>query len=180
MKNDLSQSSNLKSKKSKVKFDYDLYINAIKLISDDIMSKYDLSNEKIGLLGMARGGLPMLASVSHFVNSRNISIVQTQMTNSDLSYDYGSVRNVNIGINNSFDKFIILEDIIYKGNSVNSAINLIKRMSKQVIAVYSLVIDEGFDDIQIENYDIPINYCYKINKEDWVYFFWETDIREVL
>lgn len=131
-------------------FDYEMYWKGIEIICDDIRKNYNLAKDKIGILGMARGALPMLVSVSHELEIRNVSTIQLQMSNSDKCHDYGKVKVLNECINNNFEKFILLEDIIYKGQTTNAAINVLKEKGKEVLAVYSLIIDEGAKKIEIE------------------------------
>ena len=116
----------IESKNKIVKFDYDLYIKAVKVICNDIIKNYDIKNEKIGILGMARGALPLLVSVSHGIGIREISTIQLQMSNSDKCHDYGEVKIINECINDKIDKYIVLEDIIYKGKTTNATIEILK------------------------------------------------------
>lgn len=166
----------LESKNKEVKFDYEKYWFAVETICKDINDKFDIVNNKIGILGMARGALPLLVSVSHKIGIREISIIQLQMSNSDNMHDYGEVRILNEMISDKYDKFILLEDIIYKGKTTDEAIELLKFKNKEVVAVYSLVMDEGFKDISIKNSDVEINYVYDLEKDDWVHFLWEENL----
>lgn len=167
--------SKLVSKNKEAKFNYENYWEAVSAICSDIKNKYDLKKEKIGLIGMARGALPLLVSVSHELGIREISIIQFQMSNSDNKHDYGNVRFINEMISDNYDRFILLEDIIYKGKTTDAAINYLKNKNKEVVEVYSLVVDGGFKDISIKN-SVEINYAYDLNKDDWVYFFWESNL----
>ncbi len=178
MKNDLLKTNNLTSINKEVKFTYSLYMKAIKAISQDILKKNYLNNDNIGIIGIARGALPMLVSVSHFINHREVAVIQIQMSNSDNCYDYGEVRYLNDSISDNVDKYIVLEDIIYKGKSTNAVIDILKSRGKEVACVYALVVDEDFLKIKIPNDDVCINYCYKINRDNWVYFMWEEDLEE--
>lgn len=166
------------SKNKEVFFDYDMYWKAITAICENIKKNYDLTKENIGIVGMARGALPMLVSVSHELGIRTVSTIQLKMSNSDNCHDYGKVKVLNECISDEFDKFILLEDIIYKGQTTNAAINVLKQKGKDVLAVYSLVVDEGAKKIQIENEDVKIKYAYEITADDWVYFLWEQNIKK--
>ena len=167
----------LKANNGFIKFDYDLYINACKKIAEDIKKKYNISKDDIELVGMARGGLPMLVTISHLLNIRKISMIQTQMSNSDKCHDYGKFRYISDNIDNKKRNCILLEDIIYKGVTTKGVIDILKKRNKKILSVYSLVIDEGFKNI--ENFNIDIKYVYEIEKDEWVYFFWETDLKEI-
>ena len=169
----------LKSSDKIVKFDYIHYIDACKKIAEDIKKNYDLENNEIELIGMARGGLPMLVTLSHLLGIRKVSMIQTQMSNSDNCHDYGKFRYMSDNINSNIKKCILFEDIIYKGVTTNGVVDLLKKRNKDILAVYSLVIDEEFKNIKISNNDINIKYVYEIEKDDWVYFFWEIDLREI-
>ena len=171
------ENNKLKSKNKTVKFDYDLYIGACKKIAEDIKKNFDLENSDIELIGMARGGLPMLVTISHFLGIRPVSIIQTQMSNSDKCHDYGKFRYMSDNIDKHKKNCILLEDIIYKGTTTQGVIDILKKRKKNILAVYSLIIDEGFKNIDMGNLDIK--YVYEINKEDWVYFLWETDLKEI-
>lgn len=168
----------LESTNKETVLDYNKYWKAIKSICEDIKNKYD-TNTNIGILGIARGGLPMLVSISHELGIRNISIVQLQMSNSDNCHDYGEVRVIGESINKDVDKFIVLEDIIYKGKTTDEVISLLNRRNKKVIAVYSLILDNAFIDTnKMKNKDVDINYAYELEADDWVYFLWEKNIEE--
>lgn len=169
----------LKSENKIIKFNYDHYIEACKIIADDIRKNFDLEHENIELIGMARGGLPMLVTLSHLLGIRQISMIQTQMSNSDNCHDYGKFRYMSDNIDDSKKKCILLEDIIYKGTTTDGVIDILKEREKEILGVYSLIIDRGFNNIDIKNNDIDIKYVYEIVEDDWVYFYWETDIRNV-
>ena len=170
---------NLVSKNRIIKLDYDLYIDACKKIADDIKNNYDLSKDDIELIGMARGGLPMLVTLSHMLGIRRVSMIQTQMSNSDNCHDYGKFRYMSDNIDENKKKCILLEDIIYKGTTTNGVVNILKDRNKEILGVYSLVIDKGFENLEEAHRNIDIKYTYEIEQDNWVYFYWETDIREI-
>ena len=169
----------LKSNNKVIKFDYDHYIKACKAVAEDIKANYDLFSDDIEIIGLARGGLPMLVTLSHMIGIRKVSMIQSQMSNSDNCHDYGDYRYISDNISTKKTKCILFEDIIYKGKTTNGALDILKKRGKDVLAVYSLVIDEGFKKIKIENNDVDIKYAYEITEDDWVYFFWETDLKEI-
>lgn len=175
----LKEKQLLLSKDKIVKFNYEHYIDACKIMAEEIKNNYDLENDDIELIGMARGGLPMLVTLSHMLGVRRVSMIQTQMSNSDNCHDYGKFRYMSDNIDNSKKKCILLEDIIYKGTTTNGVIDILKERGKEVVGVYSLIIDKGFKNIEISNNEVDIKYVYEINEDDWVYFFWETDLRDI-
>ena len=115
-----------------------------------------------------------MAGVSHFSGLRNVSSLQVQMNKSDERADYGEAFLLSKDFDISYDNYIIFEDIIYKGKSINKAVQLLKQKNKNVLAIYSLVIDENYiTDTVFEYDDIPVKYVYEVHKDDWVYFPWE-------
>ena len=122
----------------------------------------------------------MLVTLSHLLDIRRVSMIQTQMSNSDNCHDYGELRYISDNLDLNKKNCILFEDIIYKGKTTNGVIEVLKNKGKNVLAVYSLIIDENFKNIKEKNDIIPINYVYEIPKDDWVYFFWEVDLKEVI
>lgn len=178
MKNNLYNGNyKLNSKQEKIVFDYKHYIKACMMIAKDIKKKYDLKNGDIELIGMARGALPMLVTMSHFLGIRKVSVIQTQMSNSDECYDYGKFRYISDNIDKNKTKCILFEDIIYKGTTTEGVIKILKERKKDILGVYALVIDEGFKEIK--DNEIELNYVYEVGKDKWVYFLWETDINKI-
>ena len=177
MRNIFGKNNMLVSNNKTIKFNYEQYIDACKIMAKDIQKNYNLKEDDIELIGLARGGLPMLVTLSHMLGIRRISMIQTQMSNSDNCHDYGEFRYISDNIDNSKKKCILLEDIIYKGTTTKGVVDILKEREKDVVGVYSLIIDKGFKKIDIPNLDIK--YTYEIEEDEWVYFFWETDIRDI-
>lgn len=146
--------------------------NAVVKIGNDILNSYDFHDEKIGLIGVARGALPLLTAISHYVNNRNISIMQIQMTNSDKIKDYGETRFINEMVDESVNSFIIIEDVVSHGRCSNFVINRLKNIGKKVLNVYSIIMNEDFEELNYDQ-DIDLKYVYKITNEQWIQFFWE-------
>lgn len=139
------------------------------LIVNDIKNKnYNL--DEVCLLGIARGGLPLLTYVSHNISVRNISIVQAKMTKSDNLFDYGNAKIILDGIREDFKYYILFEDIIYKGSTIELVQNFLKEKNKKILEIYSLVADEKYIN---PNIDIKIKTASIIKTEDWVKFPWE-------
>lgn len=152
--------------------DFNKYRQALNVASKDLDQYKDIKN--LCLLGVARGGLPFMIGVSHFSGIRNVSSLQVQMNKSDERADYGEAFLLSGEFDMSYDNYIIFEDIIYKGKSINQAVQLLKQKNKNVLAIYSLVIDENYiEDTVFEYDDIPVKYVYEVHKDDWVYFPWE-------
>lgn len=159
------------SKKDKAKISLKKFRKALSIAAEDLNKNY---TDDVCLLGIARGGLPFAVGVSHFSGKRNIISLQIQMNKSDNISDYGEARLYSDVIDNQYNNFIIFEDIIYKGQSINKAAKLLKEKGKNVLAAYALVLDENYESDTVFEYpEIPIKYVYSIKGDDWVYFPWE-------
>ena len=157
----------------KIRFDESMFLDAVKVIAADIIKNYDLKSKKIGLVGIARGALPLLVALSHELEIRSISVIQVQMTNSDKKYDYGLAKIVNGYIDDYCDEYIVLEDMISHGRSVNLAVNELTEKNKKVLAIYSLFMNRDMKKLKLDNEYMDIKYVYLTRQEQWVYFFWE-------
>lgn len=157
------------------------YLNACDIVSNNILEllqEKQINKDDVLLIGVARGGLPLMVGVSHRTGIRNIATIQVKMNKSDNKDDYGKAEILNFNYDNSKKYYIIFEDIIYKGQSVNLILNLLKEEAKKVLSIYSLVIDENFLNTRVFNYDLNlIKPCYRIKKDSWTYFFWERGYR---
>lgn len=164
--------------KNKIKIDEKMFLKAAELISNDIMKCHDIKNKKIGLLGIARGAMPLLTTIAHYLDIRKISIMQVQMTNSDNVKDYGPVRFINEMLDPDIEEFIILEDIVSYGRCSNLVINRLMNQGKSVKGVYSIVMNKVFETLDYDIKNIEVKYVYMINDKQWVHFFWEKDYLE--
>lgn len=159
--------------KSKIKINEEMFLRAAKLISKDIINCYDIKSKKVGLLGIARGAMPLLVTTAHYLDIRKISVMQVQMTNSDCIKDYGPVHFINEMLVPDVEEFIILEDIVSYGRCSNLAINRLKNQGKNVKGVYSIVMNKAFEALDYDMENIDLKYVYMINDKQWVHFFWE-------
>lgn len=157
----------------KIRFDENMFLDAVKVIADDIMKSYDLKSKQIGLIGIARGALPLLVALSHELEIRSVSVIQVQMTNSNKKYDYGLAKIVNGYIDDYFNEYIVLEDMISHGRSVNLVVNELTEKNKKVLAIYSLFMNRDMKKLKLDNECMDIKYVYLTRQEQWVYFFWE-------
>lgn len=158
----------------KIKFGEKDFLEAVDLITKDIEKKYLKENKKIGILGIARGGLPLLVAVSHSTGIREINVVQVEMTKSDERWDYGEPKINWSAINEDIDEFILFEDMVSHARSINVVIDMLKKKNKKVLAVYSLFMNNDMFNLKDEHEDVDINYVNLICQKQWVYFFWES------
>jgi hypoxanthine-guanine phosphoribosyltransferase len=162
----------------KIKFGEKEFIEAVDLISKDILEKYGDKKDKIGLIGLARGGLPLLVAVSHQTDIRRVNVVQIQMTKSNNRWDYGDAKWVDGYIDKDIDEFIIFEDMVSHGRSVNLLVNRLKRRGKKVLAIYSLFMNNDMKNLKLDNEYMDIVYVNLICQKQWVYFFWEKGYKD--
>ena len=147
---------------------WDMFESLSESIVSDIISK-NFHKQKICLLGVARGALPLLTYISHHTGIRDISMMHLQMTKSDLPFDYGEVTILLDAIRDDYDKFIILEDIVYRGQTVQCIQNELEKKNKEICAIYSLIIDSGYDNIEIHQ---QIKAAGLLKNNIWVRFPW--------
>ena len=157
----------------KIRFGEKEFLESVDLISKDIENKYLNEGKNIGLIGLARGGLPLLVAVSHRTGIRKINVVQIKMTESNERWDYGKPEWVNGFIDENIDKFIIFEDMVSHGRSVNLLVNELTKMNKKVLAIYTLFMNNDMKELSLDNEYMDINYVNLITQKQWVYFFWE-------
>ena len=162
----------------KIKFGEKDFLEAVDLISKDILEKYGKKKGKIGLIGLARVGLPLLVAVSHQTDIRRVNVVQIQMTNSNNRWDYGDAKWVDGYIDKDIDEFIIFEDMVSHGRSINLLVNELTKMGKKVLAIYSLFMNNDMKDLTIENEYMDIVYVNLICQKQWVFFFWEKGYKD--
>ena len=157
----------------KIRFGEKEFLESVDLISKDIENKYLNEGKNIGLIGLARGGLPLLVAVSHRTGIRKINVVQIKMTESNERWDYGKPEWVNGFIDENIDEFIIFEDMVSHGRSVNLLVNVLTKMNKKVLAIYTLFMNNDMKELSLDNEYMDINYVNLITQKQWVYFFWE-------
>lgn len=162
----------------KIRFGEKEFLESVDLISKDIENKYLNEGKNIGLIGLARGGLPLLVAVSHRTGIRKINVVQIKMTESNERWDYGKPEWVNGFIDENIDEFIIFEDMVSHGRSVNLLVNELTKMNKKVLAIYTLFMNNDMKELSLDNEYMDINYVNLITQKQWVYFFWEKSYIE--
>lgn len=155
----------------------ELFLEAANIIANDIEKVIDEKNidkKDIQMIGIARGGIPLMVAVSHRTGVRYCSSIQFQMNKSDNKNDYGKTQYINGEIDSDKKYYFVFEDIIYKGNTINLLFDMLSEKNKKILSVYSLVSDYNFEKDKAFKYDTNIiKTCYQITADDWVYFFWE-------
>lgn len=162
----------------KIKYNEEMFLNAVKLIADDIRKNYDLKNKKICLVGIARGALPLLVALSHELDIREVSVVQIKMTKSNNKWDYGEPYWYNGYIDENYDEYIVLEDMVSHGRSVNLLVNEMTKRKLKINAIYTLFMNNDMSLLKLDNEYMDIKYVNLVCQKQWVYFFWEKGYRE--
>lgn len=157
-------------------FDEDLFIYSVSKISEDIKKSLDM-NKKIGLVGIARGALPLLVAVSHELEIRNVNVFQVVMSKSDEEFDFGKAKVCDGYVDEGCDCYIIFEDIVSRGRSVNVLLEEFLKEKLEVSAVYSLFVKEDFIESGKLLEDTDLRYVFPLKADEWVYFFWEKKYR---
>ena len=150
-----------------------MFLYAVDKIASDIRKNCNLENKKIGLIGVARGALPLLVALSHKLKIRHISVVQIVMTKSDNTFDYGEAKIHNGYIIEDFDEYIILEDVISHGRSVNLLVNELTKKNLKVSAIYTLLMNEDMKNLKLDNEYMDIKCVHFTKPKQWTCFFWE-------
>lgn len=162
----------------KIRFNEEMFLDAVDKIANDIRKNYDIKNKKIGLIGIARGALPLLVALSHELDIRDINVVQIKMTKSNERWDYGEAKWHNGYIDENCDEYIILEDMVSHGRSVNLLVNELTKKNKKVAAIYTLFMNNDMKNLHIDNEYMDIKYVHLICQQQWVYYFWERGYRK--
>ncbi len=167
----------LPSENKEAKLTPEKYITACNLVASDIekiLKEKNIDVEDVLMVGVARGGLPLMVGVSHRTGIRNCTSVQIKMNKSDNKNDYGKAHILNGQVDKNKKYYFVFEDIIYKGQSVNLLMDTLGVDAEKVLGIYTLVVDDNFEATHVFNYDLNlIKTCYKLHQDHWTYFYWE-------
>lgn len=135
-------------------------------------------DKKIGLLGIARGGLPYLTLFSHCSGIRDFGIVHVIRTAPDDQFKYIEPQIALEMMPEDITDYIILDDILAHGTkaktTVDTVINRLLALGKNIICVSTIGINEDwFDSYDWKALNIPIIAGYSVPKTGWIYFPWE-------
>ena len=100
------------------------------------------------------------------------------MNNSNSRWDYGATKWYNGFIDDEYDEFIILEDMVSHGRSVNLLVNEFTKKNKKVTVIYTLFMNEDMKKINLDNEYMDIKYVNLVCQKQWVYYFWEKGYRQ--
>ena len=116
--------------------------------------------------------------LSHRLKIRKLVFYQGIKTRSNKPHDYGDFYCDSLPKIISGCKYLIVEDIIFEGDTVNSAVNYIKKSGGICIGVCSLVIDENLRIIPAGSTNsTPLICAYQCENLKWIRFPWELKIK---
>lgn len=155
---------------------------SFKLTWNHIEQGINILQEKISdlyhfdcILAVARGGLIPAVFLSHRSDCRKMLFFQGIRTNTNNPHDYCDTTVTLLPEISPGQRVLIVEDIIYKGETIKLAVEHVQNNGGTVVAVCSLVIDENFEERgNLKN--LPIISAFKCAGEKWIRFPWEQPI----
>lgn len=129
------------------------------------------------ILVMARGGMVPAAIISHHTVKRDLSFYQGKRTASNTPHDYCDF--VETAMSSKIKKgkrYLIVEDIIFKGVTIDGAIAKIKKGGATLAGICSVVIDEEFD-VASTNSGVSLYVAFICPHLKWIRFPWEKRVK---
>lgn len=129
------------------------------------------------LLVLVRGGLAPAACLAHRLNKRNLIFLQGMKTGSNKPHDYKKLSVSLLPKVREGEKIVIVEDIIFEGDTAGKAIEYVHAKRGGVVAVCALVADENFLQKKAFGNSIPFVIAHQCKHLKWIRFPWERKIR---
>lgn len=149
--------------------------NAVQIFKRKINKKF-LHFDK--MLVLVRGGMVPAIMLSFAINEREMDFFQGAKTNSNKPHDYQKFSVKLLPKIEKDKKYLIVEDIIFEGDTVYSAIQYVKSKQSEVIGVCSIVVDEMFLERYNTKYQsVPLICAYQCENLKWMRFPWENKIK---
>ena len=130
------------------------------------------------LLVMVRGGMVPAIMLTHLLGRKDLAFFQVHRALSNNPHDWGDFQIKNIPPIRRGEKFLLVEDIIFTGKTLNKVIDYILSQGGKITAIASLVADEKFLKSEAEKYPkinlICPHFC---RHQQWIRFPWENKIR---
>lgn len=128
-------------------------------------------------LVIVRGGMVPAIYLSHYLNKRNFVFFQGFKTNSNIPQDFSPKFKKICSKINKGKKYLIVEDIIFKGETIYQAIKYTEKNGGKIVGVCSLVMDEKFKNFIKKNLSIPLFVAFQCQNRKWIRFPWEKKIK---
>lgn len=128
--------------------------------------------DKYGLLGISRGGLPLLTFVANYLELQDVYTVQISATNSDKAgdkRDEPQIMHYDLG---KKENFIVLDDVVSTGKSISRLYSYMLGLNRNLERVYCMFGDRDIErqtgvDIETEEWK---------DSNEWAVFCWEKYI----
>lgn len=127
------------------------------------------------LLALARGGTIPAIILSHRLQIREVRFFRSCRTRSNEPHDYGGLLVQDAPRFKPTDKVLIVEDIIYEGETLRAAVNAVLAHGAKPIGAFALVVDESF--LSSARGSVPVVAPYVCGHGQWIRFPWETPLR---
>lgn len=128
----------------------------------------------IGIVGIARGGLTILSSVSYTLDTKNIGVVHFTFNDENGIYDphnearvYGEFYNPNI------KNYIIVEDVLVTGKTIEVAAERLESNGKNLLDVYSFYLVDDYKNEYLEKKGLKAKPIYENPRSTWIAFPWD-------
>lgn len=130
------------------------------------------------MVALVRGGVIPATFLSHRLNKRNLHFLQGRRTASNRSHDYCSLSILSFPKINRGEHLLFVEDIIFQGETVSRAIEIIRKKKGLVVGIFALVVDRYFLSSPLfHRYSkIPLFAGFVCDHLTWVRFPWEQRI----
>ncbi|TSC95376.1 MAG: hypothetical protein Athens101410_626 [Parcubacteria group bacterium Athens1014_10] len=173
--------NNPKSLKAKQKFfkylalDWKHIERAVQIFKEKI-NKKSLHFDK--MLVLVRGGMVPASMLSFLINKREMDFFQGAKTNSNKPHDYQKFLVKLLPKIEKGKKYLIVEDIIFEGDTVYNAIQYVKSKQSEVIGACSIVVDEMFlKRYNSKHQNVSLICAYQCENLKWIRFPWENKIK---
>jgi len=138
--------------------------------------KIHLLSSVDGIFVLIRGGMVPAVMLAHKLNVRKMFFYQGLKTQSNTPHDYGIFRVQSVPKICKGMKYLVVEDIIFEGDTVVNAIKYIQKRGGICVGVCSLVIDVNFYNIAEKLVNVPVICAYKCSHLKWIRFPWENSL----
>lgn len=129
------------------------------------------------ILVMVRGGLIPATVLSHRLKVRQMKFFQGRRTASDVPHDYCSFSIISLPDIREKERVLIVEDIVYRGETIAKAIEYVKSTGGAIAAICTLVLDEEYED-KLKNSDLLLIPAYQCTAGKWIRFPWEKPLQD--
>jgi len=164
---------------------YDSDSKVISLSWEDVNNGFEIIYKSLKninfnkVLVMVRGGMVLSVLIAHKFSINNLDFFHASRNSSDKPHSYSDLKIFKGADIEKGEKVIIVEDIIFKGTSIDAAIRNVLKNKAHIAGICSLFVDELFDKNElrdIDKYKINLISAYKCKNLKWIRFPWEKAI----